>query len=719
MKSRFPFLATLSVVLVAPALGQNVGNVAPFTLPLPMTSTAAVAPDVLRARNPWNLPVTGDWKFQLTHGSINAAKEFQPEISAPFEASSRESANVPSNAFDGDLATRWCASNGDFPQWLEADLGQVRRVQSINIVWEKPENRYQFRIEGRNQRADNWKTLADVTAAPGATDGPVAIAPAEARFVRVTVTNVTNGQWACIREMKIGVEENGKTVMWQQPAPVAVPDSVRDAFAAPGFSDAKWDTVSVPSNWEMLGYSIPTYDSVDNTVGLYRRTIKVPANWANRRVYWHFDGALDGAEIWVNGQKAGYHESGYTAFQVDVTDYIKAGQTNSLAVRVSKMTPSFDADTGDYQSMGGIYRDTSLMCVPQTHVSDITVTTPLSANYRDATLQAQVEVSGTAGQTIQISGNLVGADGAATSTQLNSQGTIGADGTATISLSAPVTAPKLWSAEKPNLYYVVLQLSSGGQVVENVEQRFGFKQIETKNNVVLWNGQPIKMTGICRHDFWSDKGYALTDKEWNQDIDMMKAANINAVRTSHYNHAARFMELCDEKGLYILDEVPYCWINDQVKEVSYAPFLMQRATETVARDKNRPSVVAWSLGNENPMGIASQMTLDLVKQLDPTRLAFVSAQTPETAPGQRLRDDHYPGPDSVRNRDAKQDRWPVVYTEHRTPFTKRGARIRSGRFGFVVGNAHQNLGYFVSRAADVRLFHLGMAGARRRRFIPR
>ena len=556
--------------------------------------------------------------------------------------------------------------------------------RASTFLWEKPENLYQFRIEGRNQKSDAWKTLADKTAAPGVSDGPVSIAPAETRYVRVTVTHVSNAQWACIREMKIGVSENGVETVWQPPVPVATPPAIRDAFAAPGFSDAKWDTIAVPSNWEMLGYSIPTYDSVDNTVGLYRRTINVPANWAGQRVYWHFDGALDGAEIWVNGQKAGYHESGYTAFQVDVTDYIKAGQTNSLAVRLSKMTPSFDADTGDYQTMGGIYRDTSLMCVPQTHVSDIAVTTPLAANYKDATLNTQVQVSGTAGQAVSVSGRLIDANGEAAkmgispgsrvaNVELSGQGTVGADGTATIALSAPVAAPKMWSAEKPNLYYVVLQLSSGGKVVESVQQRFGFKQIDIKNNVVLWNGQPVKLTGICRHDFWSDKGYALTDVEWNKDLNMMKAANINAVRTSHYNHAARFMELCDEKGMYILDEVPYCWINDQVKEVSYAPFLMQRATETLARDKNRPSVLAWSLGNENPMGIASQMTLDLVRKMDPTRPAFVSGQDPESAKGQQWKDNHYPGPDSVR-RDASQNRWPVNYTEHPHTFYEREAQ---------------------------------------------
>ena len=673
MKTHFPFLATLSVALVAPALGQDVGNVAPFTLPLPLTSDAAVAPAMLRARNPRNLPVTGDWKFQLTHGKIGADKQFMSQDAEPFQASSQEGQNPAGNAFDGDEKTRWCASGPEAPQWLQADLGAVRRVQSLAITWENPVN-YQFRVEGRKDLKDAWTMLADKSAAPGAGDGSIAVTPADARYVRVTVVAAGEGHWASIREMKIGVEANGKTMMWQRPAPVAVPVSVRDAFAAPDFSDAQWDTVSVPSNWEMAGYSIPTYDSVDNSVGMYRRNISIPADWAGQRVYWHFDGALDGAEIWVNGQKAGYHESGYTGFQVDVTDLIRAGQTNSLAVRVSKMTPSFDADTGDYQTMGGIYRDTSLICVPQTHVSDITVTTPLSANYKDATLNAQVQVSGTAGQTVSLRGKLVGADGAITSVTLNGQGTIGADGTALVALSAPVAAPKMWSAEKPNLYYVVLQLSSEGKTVETVEQRFGFKQLDIVNNVVLWNGAPIKMTGICRHDFWSDKGYALTDVEWNKDIDMMKAANINAVRTSHYNHAARFLELCDEKGLYILDEVPYCWINDQVKDVNYAPFLMQRATETLARDKNRPSVVAWSLGNENPMGIASQMTLDLVRKMDPTRPAFVSQQTPKSAPGQEWRDDHYPSPDSVKNRDAGQNRWPVNYTEHPHTFYEKDAQ---------------------------------------------
>ena len=198
MKSRFPLLATLFVALVAPALGQNVGNVAPFTLPLPLTSNSAVAPDVLRARNPWNLPVTGDWKFQLTHGKIGADKQFMPQDAEPFQASSQEGQNPAPDAFDGKETTRWCASGPDDGQWLQVDLGAVRRVQSLAITWENPVN-YQFRVEGRKDPKDAWTMLADKSAAPGANDGPLATQPADARYVRVTVVVAGEGHWASIR----------------------------------------------------------------------------------------------------------------------------------------------------------------------------------------------------------------------------------------------------------------------------------------------------------------------------------------------------------------------------------------------------------------------------------------------------------------------------------------------------------------------------------------
>ena len=676
MKFRHPalLLPPLLAALAAPALAQDIGRVSPASLPLPLPATAPLPPDQLRAHNPWNLPMTGTWRFKLTHGEIKAG-QFQPSTgeTSGVTASTFQAENPPVNAFDGTHDTRWCATGGTFPQWLQADLGKTRRVSSVSLAWEIAGDTYECRIEGRATDKGKWITLADRTAAPGVGDGPVSVTPADVRYVRVSVLgNSSSTHWASLREVQIKTTENGQEVAWHPPVPktLTMTAAARDAFAAPGFSDASWDKQPVPSNWEMAGYSLPTYDAVDNTVGLYRRSVVVPAAWAGRRVYWHFDGALDGAEVFVNGQKAGYHESGYTAFDVDLTGLVHPGKPNLFAVRVSKTTPSDDCETGDFQAMGGIYRDTSLISVPQTHIDDIVVRTPLSANYKDATLETQLRVKGTPGQAVTVTGTLVKADGQPTSVKLAGSGTIQADGTTLVAMNAPVKAPALWSAEKPNLYYVVFQMTSGNKPVERAEERFGFKQIEIKNNIVLWNGMPIKCTGVCRHDFWADRGFALTEANWVKDLTMMKAANINAIRTSHYNHAQRFLELCDEKGMYILDEVPYCWINDQVKDPKYAPYLLQRGLETVARDKNRPCVLAWSLGNENPNGIDSQQVTDLVRTMDPTRPRFVSEQNPDSIKGQSWGDDHYPDPGNV-DRDAQNPKWGVNLSEHPHTFYEK------------------------------------------------
>lgn len=634
--------------VAGPSAAQDTGRVSPAMLPLPLSSATPAPPDAVRARNPWTLAMTGAWRFALTHGHVVSGGEFVPDPAniGGISASTNETANPPQNAFDADPTTRWCADSGSYPQWLQADLGIMRRIAGITLTWERSNEHYRYRLEG-SADGKRWKTLADASAAAGVGDGPIQMAEATARYIRVTVLGTDGSGWASIRECQVSTIEGGQKVLWRPPAPKIPPASTRDAFAAQQFDDSAWNSLAVPSNWEMAGYSPPTYNAVDNTVGLYRRWVTVPEAWKGRRLYWHFDGALDGAEVFVNGQRAGYHESGYTAWDIDLTDLVYFGERNLFAVRVSKTTPSSDCETGDFQCMGGIYRETFLVSVPTTHIHDLTVRTPLDSSYHDATLNAQVAIQGTPGETVGVTGKLFTADGRPTTVQVSGQGKVEANGTTTLTVNAPVIAPNLWSTEKPNLYYLVFTLTSGGRSVERVEQRFGFRQIEIKDNVVLWNGQPIKCTGVCRHDFWADKGFALTDREWSRDLALIKAANVNAIRTSHYNHAARFLEMCDEKGIYILDEVPYCWIGDQVKDPKYAPFLLQRAEETLARDKNRPCVLAWSLGNENPSGPDSQQVMDLVKRLDPTRPAFVSSVGPNDIKGQSWEDDHYPDPNYV------------------------------------------------------------------------
>ncbi|MDQ2732796.1 MAG: discoidin domain-containing protein, partial [Armatimonadota bacterium] len=326
------FLSPLLAAITVPALAQDVGRVSPASLPLPLPAAAPMPPDQLRAHNPWNLPMTGNWRFQLTYGQIKAGV-FQPSepVSNDVTASSHQTENPPAAAFDGSNDTRWCASGPEYPQWLQADLGKTRHVSGATLLWEKNGERYGCRVEGKIQ-GGKWQTLADATAAPGIGDGPIALTPADVRYVRIFVTDNSAEHWASLREFQIRITENGREIVWQPPAPKLgngnVSAAARDAFASTNFNDANWHDMSVPSNWEMAGYSLPTYDSVDNTVGLYRRTVNIPAAWAGRSVYWRFDGALDGAEVFVNGQKAGYHESGYTAFDVDLTGLVKPGRRN-------------------------------------------------------------------------------------------------------------------------------------------------------------------------------------------------------------------------------------------------------------------------------------------------------------------------------------------------------------------------------------------------------
>jgi beta-galactosidase len=458
-------------------------------------------------------------------------------------------------------------------------------------------------------------------------------------------------------------------------------NAAADSFAAADLNDQEWMDIPVPANWEIEGFSRPTFQNrgrdASDDIGLYRRWMEVPANFAGRQVLWHFDGVYDGAEVFVNGQFAGYHESGFTAFDIDVTRALKPGQKNLFAVRVYKKTPSGTMDKGDFWCLGGIYRDNYLVALPPTHVDDVTVVTDLDPKYKNATLKTSIRVVGQPGSQFKLTGELYGFDGKKVSAPaMRQSGTIGADGAATAALEAPVKAPKLWSAEKPNLYYVVLRLDSGGQT-ERVQERFGFRKIEIQNGVLLWNGVPIKCTGTCRHEEFSPYGHALTEACWRTDIALMKAANINAIRTSHYNHSARFLELCDEAGFYVLDEVPFCWVSGDpqfsLKNTNAVWAFILRSKETLARDKNRPCVMAWSMGNESGYGPNAQSAFDYMKANDPTRLAYISQQNLGQNTRTDFEDSHYPSLAAIRSMTTNSSRpkIPAIMTEQPHTFCVR------------------------------------------------
>ena len=516
---------------------------------------------------------------------------------------------------------------------------------------------------------------ASVFAAPVPVPGD---APVPVDRLRLGNTNVLamTGTWRF--NLEHGTSPAVKGVLADD---AAVPD-----FATVNGTDASWTNILVPANWEIEGFSIPTYQErtgrPSDDIGLYRRLVSIPANFAGRTVLWHFDGAYDGAEVFVNGQRCGYHESGFTAFDIDVTKAIKAGQPNLMAVRLYKKTSSAALDHGDFWCLGGIYRETYLAALPPLHVDDVTVVTDLDAQYKDATLKSAVRVAGAAGAHFVLSCELYSLDGQKVATPAMSQaGDIGADGSATVALSGLVTAPKLWNAEKPNLYYVFYRLSDGNQTVERVQDRIGFRKVELKSGILQVNGVVVKFTGTCRHEEFSPYGHALNDECWKTDITLMKADNINAIRTSHYNHSARFLELCDEAGFYVLDEIPSCWVAGEIHNADRTWAYTARSMETLNRDKNRACVVAWSCGNESSYGINNQAEFDYMKAHDPTRLALISQVSLGQNPKLDFEDYHYPSLPNLKAMatSPNRSRAPVILTE----YSARGASGLSDNWDII------------------------------------
>lgn len=427
--------------------------------------------------------------------------------------------------------------------------------------------------------------------------------------------------------------------------------------------NADWHDLDVPGNWEMAGYSPATYWNPDNASGFYRKWIEIPADWSGREVRLNFDGVQNGAEIWLNGQpvnvtepswgRSNYHESGWTAWQADLTPAVKFGERNLLALRVTKSSKSANLDSGDYYFLGGIYRPVTLFSVPKTHISDLTVQTRLLPEDK-AEVKVIVDVTGPNADSCHVGWHiLLGLDFAHTPVK---------NGRA--ELTWVCEKPRLWSAEHPNLYPLNITLSCPGQPIEQVSRRFGIREVTIKDGILLVNGTPVKLAGICRHDVSADEGTAVGETLWRKDLTLMKAANINAIRTSHYPYGSGFYDMCDEMGFYVIDELPYCWCPTDTDELT--PAYAQRARETIARDKNHACVIIWGIGNENKPGRNLQVVADLVKQLDNTRPRLVS-EMPADRYGVEFDDAHYTPPAKMQiAADDKERRakWPKIYTEN-------------------------------------------------------
>jgi beta-galactosidase len=453
------------------------------------------------------------------------------------------------------------------------------------------------------------------------------------------------------------------------PPNVVLPPPTQPAFQQPGYVEtAGWTNLPVPGNWEMYGFSPCTYYVPDDTCGLYRYWFQIPQSWQGRRVYLYFDGVLDGAQIWLNGQPVpvnesswnimNYHESGWTGFQVDLTSQAHFGTTNLIAVRVIKNTPSNDLDTGDYFFLGGIDRPVTLYSVPQTNIADVQVSTFVTNGVATVDVLADVNDGNTATPVSML------LDGVETDTKAT-------NGTATF--SQVINQPKLWSAEFPNLYPLILQLKdTNGDVTETVTNRVGIRQLTITNGVLLLNGVPVKFAGVGDHDSTPTNGSAIPPGFWYNELKMMKAANINAIRTCHYPYDSALYDAADELGMYVSDELPYCWCDPETPEANFEPAFVQRAEETVRRDRNHPSVVIWAIGNENTAGNNLQVVANLVHSLDPTRPRLVSTFNASQY-GTELSDAHYPSISGMESdaANAASTGHPFIFLENPNTWDER------------------------------------------------
>lgn len=416
------------------------------------------------------------------------------------------------------------------------------------------------------------------------------------------------------------VSLNGK---WKFKYIPSAETGVDSLFYQPGFDISQWGNIKTPGNWELQGFDEPIYGkTVKNATGLYRTDFVVPAGWQNNPVYLCFDGVSFGYKVWVNGKYAGEYASSFNRQTFDISNLISVGKTNALAVKVITHPKGWEFDTNDDWSLSGIIRDVTLFTLPPVHIKDLVVKTFVKD--KKATLSVNTLIEQSFGkdfpQNLSLSARLLDATGKLVKEfPLTGVSVNWSSDTASFSQSVTLENPSLWTAETPDLYTLRLSLKVDTAEIQQYTERIGIREVSWTDGILKLNGTPIKLRGINHPDISPVNGRCITEAEMLTDLKLMQKANINFIRIAHYPPQARFLELCDSLGFYVMNEVPYGFGEEHLKKASYLSVLMQRVKATVWRDKNRPCVITWSVGNENPVTEIGLKTGRYVKQLDNTR----------------------------------------------------------------------------------------------------
>ena len=402
-------------------------------------------------------------------------------------------------------------------------------------------------------------------------------------------------------------------------------------FYKVGFNDKGWATMQVPGMWEMNGYGDPVYiDSgyawrnqhpnnppyvpeENNHVGTYRKEITLPSEWKGREIMAHFGSVTSNMYLWVNGQFVGYSEDSKLEAEFNLTKYLKPGK-NLIVFQVFRWCDGTYLEDQDLFRFSGVARDCYLYTRTINHIEDIRVTPDLDAQYKDATLRVDIQMKGKGTVDLKL---LDKAGKEVASSQVKGSGKQ--------SVTLSVSNPAKWTAETPNLYKLVANLSENGKVIESIPIQVGFRKVEMKNSQVLVNGQPVLIKGVNRHEIDPDGGFYVSKERMIQDLDRLKELNINAIRTCHYPDNNLWYELCDKYGFYVVAEANVesdgmgYYETTLAKESMYEKAHLERNQRNVQRGYNHPSIIIWSMGNEAGFGPNFEVCYRWIKNEDKTR----------------------------------------------------------------------------------------------------
>ncbi|TLX76008.1 DUF4981 domain-containing protein [Labilibacter sediminis] len=403
-------------------------------------------------------------------------------------------------------------------------------------------------------------------------------------------------------------------------------------FFKDDFDTRDWKSIKVPANWECEGYEYPIYTNVKyphektpptiqahyNPVGSYKRMFTIPDKWADKEIFLHFGAAGSAVYVWVNEQQVGYFEDSKTPAEFNITKYLKEGE-NSLAVEVYKWSDASYLEDQDFWRLAGLTRDVFLMARNPQYIRDFTVWSGLADDYTTGTFEFVAEVASADIEAPTVSVVLL--DGEQEVKSFSGEVENGK-----VMFKTNLPDVKKWTAEIPNLYNLIITLSNTqGDIIEVLRQDVGFRRIEIKDAQLFVNGQYVYIKGANLHEHHDETGHVVDEATMIKDIKLMKSHNLNAVRTSHYPQPERWYELCNQYGLYLVDEANIeshgmgYGKESLAKDPAWGAAHMYRTVNMFERDKNQPSVIIWSLGNEAGDGVNFNDTYDYLKSVDDTR----------------------------------------------------------------------------------------------------